>query len=186
LSGLAVGTAAGRGVGDLATDGLALAVGVRVAVEVTVGVAVGAIEGVIVGRGVSVAVGVSVARGVSVGVFVAVEVGGSAVGVAVGGAGLGAEDAVGWGEIASARAGTIAAGVARAGRIPGVFVGVGVAAGFGMHPPSSAAQANITAKPLTAARRKALRRASSCVRICVLSANDRVRPMIDRQTARSV
>ena len=104
----------------------------------------------------------------------------------MGGAGLGTEDAVGWGEIASAKDGTIAAGVARAGRVPGVFVGVGVAAGFGMQPPSSAAQANITAKPLTAAKSKALRRASSCVRICVPPANGRVRPRIARQTVKSV
>jgi hypothetical protein len=161
-------------------DGLRLAVGVRVAVDVLVGVAVGAVVGVIVGRGVSVA------RGVSVGVLVAVEVGGSAVRVAVGGAGLGADNEVGWGEIASARDGTIVVGVARVGRVPGVFVGVGVAAGFGMQPPSSAAQTNITAKPLTAARRMALRRASSCVRICVPPANGRVRPMIEHRTSRSV
>ena len=99
----------------------------------------------------------------------------------MGGAGLGAEDAVGWGEIASAKDGTIAAGVARVGRVPGVFVGVGVAAGFGIQPPSSAAQANITAKPLTAARRKALRRASICVRICVPSGK-RQSPSDDRSS----
>jgi hypothetical protein len=174
LSGLVVGTAAGRGVGDLATDGLGLTVGVRVAVDVPVGVAVGAVVGVIV------------ARGVSVGELVAVAVGTSAVGVAVGGAGLGAEDAVGWGEIASARDGTSAVGVARAGRAPGVFVGVGVAAGFGIQPPSSAAQAAIKTSPLTAARRKALRRTSSCVCICVPSANGKVRLTIDRPTVRSV
>jgi len=164
LSGLAVGTAAGRGVGDLTADGLGLAVGVSVGVDVPVGVAVGAVVDDIVAG------------------LVAVEVGDSAVGVAVGGAGLGAEDVVGWGEIASAKDGKIAVGVARAGRVTGVFVGVGVAVGFGIQPPSSAAQAAITAKPLTAARKKALRRAS----ICVPSANGEVRLMIDHPTARSV
>jgi hypothetical protein len=170
LSGLTVGTAAGRGVADLATDGLGLAVGVSVGVDVPVGVAVGAVVDDIVGLGVGVAG------------LVAVEVGDSAVGVAVGGAGLGVEDVVGWGEIASAKDGKIAVGVARAGRVPGVFVGVGVAIGFGIQPPSSAAQATITAKPLTAASRKALRRAS----ICVPSANSKVRLMIDHPTVRSV